>query len=613
MPVQTFDAEGTGINQFRRLSASQVIAWNSCPRMWYYGWEKRLKGPLPPQIIRGNAAESCISRVLQESPVLISAESDIQLIPPLDEKGKVDYEDTTNWLAQRLTPISADDWPNSRESIREWAINRVDFHFDRCWNAAVKDWERSPNRSGSVDDITTDECREMIISGIDLHLDEVENCIKASGGPLLDSWRKGQNRPEWPAPDGFPRVWNNPHPAVQESGEISWCEAWEIARPWFVEPDAVGFSQTTCHPAGWFQGEYDLVYRWDGNTRIIDIKASIGKGDRSFGYLDQLRLYAWLWWETHGRSEEVTSLAIWYLGTGTVKHVSLPTVDEMKEYDSNYFELYTMIRQESPELDDCPVSPSPLHIFNAGGIPADPAIDSDSNARCRRCDYRGICENGNHDLQLTTERRLERFGHAWPITPLGEIKPRVDAIGQVVGLSGPELLEDGTIKLQFRIQDGYDRAKVQPAYNGGPRKITRGLIEGSRVRVSNALPSLWRGEVQLNLDEKSEVSIADDEESAPVVEIETRVNVIGRVWSIDAFPDGIGTARWAATLLDATGSAAIVAFKQFIPISAAAIQRGDTIAVLNGEKGEWNGRPQVKIGPGTKVVIISDAEDNPEF
>jgi ssDNA-binding replication factor A large subunit len=117
----------------------------------------------------------------------------------------------------------------------------------------------------------------------------------------------------------------------------------------------------------------------------------------------------------------------------------------------------------------------------------------------------------------------------------------------------------------------------------------------------------------LNLDEKSEVSIAGEDESEPVVEIETRVNVIGRVWSIDAFPDGVGTARWAATLLDATGSAAIVAFKQFIPISAAAIQRGDTIAVLNGEKGEWSGRPQVKIGPGTKVVIISDAEDNPDF
>ena len=49
------------------------------------------------------------------------------------------------------------------------------------------------------------------------------------------------------------------------------------------------------------------------------------------------------------------------------------------------------------------------------------------------------------------------------------------------------------------------------------------------------------------------------------------------------------------------------------PLSAAAVKRGDTIAILNGEKGEWGGRPQVKCGPGTKVVIVSDADDVPEF
>ena len=90
-----------------------------------------------------------------------------------------------------------------------------------------------------------------------------------------------------------------------------------------------------------------------------------------------------------------------------------------------------------------------------------------------------------HDLELTAERRIERLGHAaWPLTPLGEIEPRVDAIGEVIGLSGPELIEDGTIKVNFRLQDGYDRAKVQPAYNGGPSKITRSIAEGARVKVS---------------------------------------------------------------------------------------------------------------------------------
>jgi len=495
----------------------------------------------------------------------------------------------------------------------EWAVSRVDIHFDRCWEAAVADWQSTQNRAGSLEDIEPEECRFMIHEGIKMHLDEVEKCMAANGGHRLDAWRRGEARDETPAPDGFPLKWTSPHPSAQTNGEVTWCEAWEIARPWFVDPDAKSFSQTTCIPEGWFQGEYDLVYRWDGSINIVDIKASIGKGDRSFNYVGQLRLYAWLWWESHSRSEQVSVLEIWYLGTGTVKSIQLPEISEMEAYQKEISELYQLLRVGNPSIDDCPPEPSPLRYFDAGGVPAEPHIDPNPFARCKGCEYRGFCPKGEHDLELTVERRIERLGHAWPITPLGEIEPRVDAIGEVIGLSGPELIEDGTIKVNFRLQDGYDRAKVQPAYNGGPSKISRSIAEGARVKVSNALPSLWRGELQLNLDSDSEVSMANEEESAPVVDVETRVSIVARVWSIDSFPDGVGNTRWAATLVDATGSAQIVAFKQFIPLSAAAVKRGDTIAILNGEKGEWGGRPQVKCGPGTKVVIVSDAEDVPEF
>ena len=107
--------------------------------------------------------------------------------------------------------------------------------------------------------------------------------------------------------------------------------------------------------------------------------------------------------------------------------------------------------------------------------------------------------------------------------------------------------------------------------------------------------------------------MATDDEVAPVVEVETRVSVVGRVWSLDAFPNGVGVNRWSITLMDKTGSAASVAFKQFIPVSAPAISRGDEIAILNGEFGEWAGRPQVRIGPGSKVVILRHSDDTPDF
>ena len=88
----------------------------------------------------------------------------------------------------------------------------------------------------------------------------------------------------------FPSSMGRASPSSR-SGPITWAEAWEVARPWFVDPDAKPFTQTSAHPGEWFQGEYDMVYRWSGTPKIVDLKASIGKGDRSGDYLDQLRMY----------------------------------------------------------------------------------------------------------------------------------------------------------------------------------------------------------------------------------------------------------------------------------------------------------------------------------
>ena len=87
MPVQKNRPEDhPDIDPYRRLSASQAIAYSRCPRLWYYGWERRLKTPLPPQIIRGNAAEACICRVMRDSPVFVSGEGEDQMQSPLDDQ-----------------------------------------------------------------------------------------------------------------------------------------------------------------------------------------------------------------------------------------------------------------------------------------------------------------------------------------------------------------------------------------------------------------------------------------------------------------------------------------------------------------------------------------------
>ncbi len=611
MPVRVLDLDNSKINPFRRLSASQVIAWENCPRLWYYGWRERLKTPLPPQIIRGNAVEECICRVLRDSPLFIGPDSDQDMTSPIDAAGSPAL-DQEGWVGPNLKLRSENLWPNNRNELEEWAFKRVIYHFQGCWEKAIEDWESNPNRTGDSSDITSEEALNMVFSGIRLHLDELERCIEKGVDRNLELWRRGEFREYWPAPDGFPRKWNTPNPSASQ-GDISWLESWEYARPWFVDPDAAPFSQTTSHPDGWFQGEYDLVYRWSGEPNIIDLKASVGKGDRSAGYVKQLQLYAWLWWETHERSDEVKGLEIWYLGTESIKKIAVPSKETMEIMSAELLEIYNLIHARDPDISDCPTNPSPLNIFNKGGIPANPPIDATPKSRCRVCELRAICEGSDYETDLPLMNRIEKFGHAWPVTPLGEIKTRFSLTGEVIHLSGPEISSNGDIEVNFTLQHGYDRAKVREHRNGGFKNITRSISEGSKIRIDNALSSLWKGQLVIDLDNKSKITMLKDSFDAPIVDVETRISIVARVWSIDAFPDAKGIRRWSITLVDKSGSGGSVAFKQFIPNSAAAIARGDIIAILNGEAGEFAGRSQIKIGPGSRVVILRDSEDIASF
>ncbi len=610
MPVRRTNPELTGVDPYRRLSASQVITWKTCPRLWYYSYIPKLKSPLPPQILRGNAVEDCISRILRESPVFVSPSDGNIFSSPLNLDGSVAYDSEDGWIGPELEPRPKEDWPLTRNQLYDWALSRLEIHFNNCWNSAISDWKSSPNRIGESEDIDPAEGRNMVIAGINLHLDQVELCLKENGGPYLETWRKGEYRPEWPSPDGFPKNWVSPHPsAEEEASPITWAEAWEISRPWFVDPDGSSFSETTSHPDDWFQGEYDLVYRWSGRIRIVDLKASVGRGDRSGGYIEQLRLYSWIWWETHSRNEEVEGLEIWYLGPGTIKHIEIPNKLEMLEYNEELEQLYQKIHSKTPDISDCPPNPAPLRYFDVGGKPSNPPIDPNPKARCLKCDLRGICDNSDYQLILPSEKRLEKFSHAWPITAMADIKTRHTVIGEVRELSGPNINSDGTIALSFKLVDGYERAKVQPHRLGGPKQVSRSIQNESRIKIENALTSIWRSELVIDLDSDSVITIAGDDEIAEMIDIETRVNVIGRIWSINAFPNGQGVARWAITLVDSSGSVGVVAFKQFIPVISAGLSRGDEIAILNGEIGEFAGRKQVRLGPGARVVLLKRSED----
>ena len=111
MPVRQGNPQAVGVNPFRRLSASQVITWKSCNRLWYYNYIERLKSPLPPQIIRGNAVEECVCRVLRDSPVLVSSDAVDEMTTPLLDDGSPDYDNQLAWPGPATIELPEDQWP----------------------------------------------------------------------------------------------------------------------------------------------------------------------------------------------------------------------------------------------------------------------------------------------------------------------------------------------------------------------------------------------------------------------------------------------------------------------------------------------------------------------
>ena len=616
MPVQIVDDDDLLVSKFEKLSATNINDWNACMRHWWYRRVEYLKGPQVPPMMRGNIVEATVCAVMRETPALISAEDPPEILAsPLDVEGVPDRAATSGWPAQNISPIPTDLWPTDSDTFLEWAFARVEVHLPVQKAAEIEKFLDEPQRIGSADQLDDENMRQMCRSAIELHLDEVERCIASNGGPNLDAWRRGDNRPEWPAPDGFPPEWKASHPVAQESGSVTLLEAWEIARPWFVDPEAATFSLGTTHPEHWFWGEYDLVYRWTGVPTIVDLKASMGNHDRSHSYINQMRTYAWLWWETHERNEIVDDLRIWYLGASAVKIVEAPDEDELQQIAEQMRELYRVTYKErSDNIEDYPMEPAPLRLFEPGGVPAEPAVDKNPLARCEQCNYQSICPSMGLAETLPSQStvtidRIERL-----ITPAVELQTRVDICGEVAGLSGPNITEDG-LDVSFILVQGVDRIKVSNTFMWKPRDISRRITNGATIRIRGAQPTEWNFVPEIKIDKDSMIEIIDplDADGEEITALVTGASVVGRVMTIRDGTwvknrSGSGKPKWRFTMHDATGRIDVVCYAFTVPPTARSVRPGDDIAILNGVYSEFFGRPEIKFQKNTRLVILKKAE-----
>ena len=64
MPVRLAVPEVDSIGPFNRLSASQVNAYTTCPRLWYYEKVRRFKMPQIPVLFVGRAGGAVVFRRL---------------------------------------------------------------------------------------------------------------------------------------------------------------------------------------------------------------------------------------------------------------------------------------------------------------------------------------------------------------------------------------------------------------------------------------------------------------------------------------------------------------------------------------------------------------------
>ena len=496
MPVRLPDADQDFIGPYNRLSASQVNTWKACPRLWYYEKVRRFVMPQIPILFVGRAVEEAICKTLKETPALIveAAPADIYAETPLDANGRPDREYKQRWPAEQLLVLPESKWPMDIDSLQHWANQRVRSHLAVCLEDMRVEWFKHDRKAGDWDeDVDVERCSKMALNGIKMHMSEVKACLESVSDEELNSWRKG-SRDYWPAPDGRSYAMDG-HPLAQ-TGSISLIEAWEIARPWFVDPDAKPFMMNAVHPEHWFQGEYDLVYRWGGQNKIVDIKASLGNSDRSGDYVEQMRMYAYLWWSTHNK-QRIDALEIWYLAADAIKTIDVPSDQELETIGEELKALWSELREETPSIERCPPEPAPMRSFGPGGVPSEETPDL---TRCQRCDWSHVCPTGGFDKEHPDGGTYHLPGMVAETesTPLNDIKTRHTVTGRVHAVIRGNQPRITIAEGNSAFADVQIKASVHT--DGGPT-MPEDLKKGELVCIENAFFQInYKGALILKVD-----------------------------------------------------------------------------------------------------------------
>lgn len=276
---------------------------------------------------------------------------------------------------------------------------------------------------------------------------------------------------------------------------VSWNEAWEIARPWVKDP-RVHQPQRLFHPQGWAAGELDLVLRWDGRVRLVDIKS----GDPGSKFADslqhQLRFYAWLWHETHD-NQRVDGLEGWYLNG-----------PHRIQYDAPSEEMYELMTTEFKQIH------SEMQSMGSGPASLPVLPEQACSGEAAGCHWCSLSYDGQEWLgddllsSLTDIRNLQLTA---PSEPLALIPDRVSVVGKFTGAWGPLPNHFGEPVLGALLVAGGTQITVEESEPGSYPLLHDEPNE--EIVIMDALPGVWRDSPRLYVDSKTRImTIAEAEE-----------------------------------------------------------------------------------------------------
>jgi|TARA_B100001094_G_C18185708_1_gene803651 hypothetical protein len=570
-----------------RISASGLTTFLRCKRQWFLGSKVGISGPLRPSQVIGIVLEDAFCGLMMHRP----------------PENTQTLEQLKSWIFEMI-PEAANEALKAGKTLWDEGL----------WYQPDTSWE----------DVTIETFQTRLENGLELFLTEVNSCFQNNGGPFLKSFRLGDSpfkvpspawgdEPYFPVPDKVRnfdmRSWAIPEQSMQWSDTdepVSWNEAWEIARPWVKDP-RVHQPQRLFHPQGWAAGELDLVLRWDGRIRLIDIKSGDPTSKFAESLQHQLRFYAWLWHETH-EHQSIDGLEGWYLNGPHRIQYDAPSPKDYDSMTTEFKRIHLEMQSMGSGPASLPVSPDEACLGDAAG--------------CHWCSlsYDGETWFGDDLLSSITEIRDVKL--TAPSEPLASIPERVTVLGKFTGAWGPLPNHFGEPVLGALLVAGGAQITVEESEPGSYPLLHDEPNE--EIVIIDALPGVWRGSPRLYVDSKTRIMTVQEAEKEFVQNsqklsehttriglLRTRANVEGIILSIRK-RSGVRLDAKPWTMLnvhlwDGSSVVEVASFGSSITGQMESLRPGQRLKLLAAEIGWRAGLPQLRIDSRKTRLQVRDA------